>query len=41
MGEEVSRMPVAACSGLPLAQLGEELHGGRVKCRKCGKWCVS
>jgi len=41
MGEEAAKMPAAACSGLPLAGLGEELPGGRVKWRKCGKWCAS
>jgi len=24
-----------------LRDLGEELFGGRVKCRKCGRWCTS
>jgi hypothetical protein len=24
-----------------LRDLGQELFGGKVKCRKCGKWCTS
>ncbi len=24
-----------------LKDLGEELWNGKVKCRKCGKWCAS
>ncbi|MBC7120735.1 MAG: hypothetical protein H5T33_04040 [Candidatus Methanosuratus sp.] len=24
-----------------LADRGEELFSGRVKCRRCGKWCAS
>jgi len=41
MGGEVAGMPVVACAGLPLKELGEELPGGRVRCGKCGKWCAS
>lgn len=41
MGEEAAKVLAAARSGLPLAGLGEELPGGRVKCRRCGKWCAS
>ncbi len=41
MGGEVAGMPVVACAGLPLKELGEVRPGGWGWCAMCGLWCAS